>query len=116
MRSGRYAEGRQVVTEGLAAVNPENALSAARLQALLGRLEIADHNHQAALFAFDAAVAILGDEPAELDQASLDLWLEVQVDGRVYLHYWLNQPDKAAAILGRAGPVIEARGSPRRPV
>jgi len=116
LRSGRYAEGRQVVTEGLAAVTPGSAFSAARLQALLGRLEIADHNHQAALLAFDAAVGILGDEPADLDQASLDLWLEVQVDGRVYLYYWLNQPDKAAAILGRAEPVIEARGSPRRQV
>lgn len=114
VRSGRYAEGRQVVTEGLAAVHAENAFGAARLQALLGRLEIADHNHQAALSAFDAAVSILGDDPADLDQETLDLWLEVQVDGRVYLYYWLNQPDKAAAILARAGPVIEARGSPRR--
>jgi len=116
LRSGRYAEGRQVVTEGLAAVDAENAFAAARLQALLGRLEIADHDHQAALSAFDAAVSILGDEPGDLDQASLDLWLEVQVDGRVYLYYWLNQPDKAAAILERAGLVIEARGSPRRQV
>ncbi len=114
LRSSRYSEARQVLLEGLAAVGADDPFSTARLHALHGRLETSDHNYEAALAAFEAASNLLGEDPAGLDQMCLDLWLEIQVDGRVYLYYWLNQPEKAVAILDLVGPVIEARGAPRR--
>ena len=42
------------------------------------------------------------------------MWLEVQVDGRANLYYWYNEPERAAAVLERARPVAEARGSSSR--
>ena len=34
------------------------------------------------------------------------------MDGRAYLYYWGNEPEKAAAVLANARPVVEARGHP----
>ena len=49
--------------------------------------------------AFDAADELIGEHPEDQDQATVDLWLEVQLDGRGYFHYWRNEPDKGAAVV-----------------
>ena len=85
---------------------------AARLQASLGQVETADHQYEAALAAFDQAERLMAEEPGEPDQARTDLWLEVQLDGRVNLHYWRNPPERAAAVLAAARPVVEGRPPP----
>ncbi len=75
---------------------------------------MADHRYyDAAMAAFDAADELLGARPEEQDQdqETVDLWLEVQLAGRAYLHYWRNEPEKAAAVLASARPVVEARGT-----
>jgi tetratricopeptide (TPR) repeat protein len=95
-------------------VNGHDRLQAARLQALLGRVEIADHRHDAAMAAFDAVEELLGEHPEDQDQATVDLWLEVQLDGRAYVHYWRNEPEKGAAVVAAVRPVVEARGTPAR--
>jgi predicted ATPase/class 3 adenylate cyclase len=112
--TGRHAEAVEILGEALSLVGADDAFRAARLQALLGRVQVHDHHYDAALAAFDAADELLGDHPEQRDQEVVDLWLEVQIDGRAYLLYWSNQPDKGAAVLERARPVLEARGSPTR--
>lgn len=114
LRTGRHAEARDAVQEALRLANGHDRLQAARLQALLGRVEIADHRHDAAMAAFDAADELLGEHPEDQDQATVDLWLEVQLDGRAYVHYWRDEPDQGAAALAAARPVVEARGTPAR--
>lgn len=114
LHSGRYPEARQVLEEGLSLLGPDETFWAARLQALRGRVETADHRYEDALAAFDLASNLLGPEPECLDQKSLDLWLEIQLDGKAVLYYWLNQPDKAGTILSVASPVVEARGTAQR--
>ena len=95
-------------------LSTQQPLQAARLQARLGRVEVEDHQFDAAVAAFDAASELLGDTPTGQDEQWADLWLEVQVDGRASLYYWGNEPDKAAVVLANARPVVEALGSPVR--
>ena len=114
LRTGRHGEAREALQGAWPLVSAQDRSRAARLQALLGRVEIADHRYDAAMAAFDAADELIGEHPEDQDQATTDLWLEVQLDGRTYLHYWRNEPDKAAAVLAAARPVVEARGTPAR--
>jgi tetratricopeptide (TPR) repeat protein len=114
LHTGRHAEAREALEEALPLVDADDRSRAARLQALLGRVEIADHRYDAAMAAFNVADELIGEHPEDQDQATVDLWLEVQLDGRTYLHYWRNEPDKAAAVLAAARPVVEARGTPAR--
>jgi class 3 adenylate cyclase len=104
--TGRHADAVEVLGEALGRVGADDTFGAARLQALLGRVQVHDHNYDAALTAFDAADELLGDRPEDREQEVVDLWLEVQIDGRAYLLYWSNQPEKGAAVLERARPVV----------
>ena len=88
-------------------------MAAARLHSLLGRAEIIDHRYDAAAAAFKAADDFLGGYPED-DDGAAELWLEIQLDGWVALFYWRNEPERAAAILDRARPVVESRGTPAR--
>ncbi len=97
--------------EALNLVNPEESLLAARLHVRLGRMEINAHRYDPAVAAFDAAEALLGADPGGQDQARVDLWLELQLDGRVHLHYWRNEPALGMAVLEASRPVVETRGS-----
>ena len=62
----------------------------------------------------ESADLLLGEHPEDHNEETVDLWLEVQLAGRAYLHYWRNEPEAAAAVLARARPVVEARGTPAR--
>ncbi len=110
-RTGRHNESRETFDEALRLVKPEESLLTARLQVRLGRLEMADHRYGAAIAAFDAAESLLGDDPGGQDQARMDLWLELQLDGRAPLYYWRNEPSLGMAVLEAARPVVETRGS-----
>ena len=114
LQTGRHAQARQALQEGLALVGSHHRSQSARLQALLGRVETADHHYEAAMAAFQAAVELIGEHPDRQDQALVDLWLEVQLDGLGYLHYWRNEPAQAAAMLAAARPVVLARGTTAR--
>ena len=41
----------------------------------------------------------------------MDLWLELQLNGRAQLHYWRNEPALGMAVLEASRPVVETRGS-----
>ena len=62
-RTARHDECREMLDEALRLVKPEDTLLAALLQVRLGRVEINAHNHGAAVAAFDAAEALLGEDP-----------------------------------------------------
>jgi DNA-binding SARP family transcriptional activator/tetratricopeptide (TPR) repeat protein len=112
--TGRHGEAREALQEALRLVDPQHRLQAAHLQVRLGRVEMADHHYDAAMAAFDAADELIGEHPEDHDEETVDLWLEVQLDGRAYLHYWRNEPEEAAAVLALARPLVEARGAPAR--
>ncbi|HXW81434.1 MAG TPA: hypothetical protein VEJ84_18165, partial [Acidimicrobiales bacterium] len=76
--------------------------------------EIIDHRYDAAAHAFKAADDLLGGYSEHHDDATAELWLEIQLDGWAALFYWQNEPERAAALLERARPVVESRGTPAR--
>ena len=110
-RTGRHDESREMFDEALSLVDPAESLLAARLQVRLGRMEINAHRYDPAVAAFDAAEALLGEDPGGQDQARVDLWLELQLNGRAELHYWRNEPALGMAVLEASRPVVETRGS-----
>ena len=110
-RTGRYDESREMFHEALNLVDPEESLLAARLHVRLGRMEINAHRYDPAVAAFDAAEALLGADPGGQDQERVDLWLELQLNGRAHLHYWRNEPALGMAVLEASRPVVETRGS-----
>ncbi len=63
LRTGRHAEARDTVEEAMQLVGTSDRAQAARLQALRGRVEIADHRYDAAMAAFDAADELIGPTP-----------------------------------------------------
>jgi len=111
LHTGRHGEAREALQEALGLVGPLGPFQAARLHTRLGLVEVADHQYENALAAFDRAEDFLGD-PANHDQAAAQLWLEIQLDGRAPLHYWRDEPETAAAVLDVARPVVDGRGSP----
>ena len=114
LQTGRHAEARDELRTGLSLLGERDRFRAARLQALLGRVDIADHRYDGAMTAFDAAEELLGDDIQNQEKEVVDLWLELQLDGRAQVHYWRNEPDKGATVLAAARPVVEARGTAAR--
>ena len=114
LRVGRHGDARAALHEALAVPSSPDRFGQARLQALLGQVEVADHSYDAAMAAFDAVGDLLGERPEEQEQSVVDLWLDVQLDGRAYLYYWRNEPEKGAAVLSAVRPVVEARGTSAR--
>jgi hypothetical protein len=115
-RTARRDETRAAFTEGLrlADLLPEpDALRKAHLLTRLGRLEMADHRHGAAAAAFDAAAALLGDQPGETDNEA-DQWLELMVEGRAKHRLQCGDADGGLALLDAVRPVLEARGNATR--
>ena len=56
----KYTPARETLQEALALVRAHDGRQAAKLYASLGRIEVADHNHDKALAAFDRADGLLG--------------------------------------------------------
>ncbi len=122
-RNDRLPEAREVLHEALALVGPDRPLQAARLYTRLGRVEVESYHNgrsgesdEAAIAAFDAAEELTGVDPSGRGPDWVDVWLEVEVDGRAMLYTWQYKRDLAEAVLSRARPVVEALGSPSRKV
>jgi DNA-binding SARP family transcriptional activator/tetratricopeptide (TPR) repeat protein len=114
LQTSRHAEARDELGKALTVLGESDRFQAARLLALLGRVEIADHRYDGAMTAFDKADGLLGDNIRDQEQEVVDLWLELQLDGRAQVHYWRNEPDKGATVLAAARPVVEARGTAQK--
>ncbi len=113
-RCGRFDDARRTLHEALELIIPSRRLQAAQLQARLGRVEAETLNYQAAEAAFDAADELLGDIPDDAGTEWVDVWLEVQVDGRANMYIWANRLEQAVEVLERARPVAESYGSAGR--
>jgi class 3 adenylate cyclase/tetratricopeptide (TPR) repeat protein len=98
---------------------PLDPVLRAHLYTRLGRLEVIEPRYAEATEAFDAAEALLGDigrreGGSQTDDVIADQWLELMVDGRADLHVMRLEADRTLAVLERARPVLEARGTPAR--
>jgi tetratricopeptide (TPR) repeat protein len=115
-RTARLEEARAAFTEALrlASLLPQpDPVRTAHLFTRLGRLEMADTRFEPAVGAFDAAAALLGDQPGDTD-AEADQWLELMLEGRASYYLCRGDNDAGAAVLEQARPVLEARGNPSR--
>ncbi|MGH3170075.1 MAG: hypothetical protein ACRDN0_29855, partial [Trebonia sp.] len=91
------------------------ALRQAHLYTRLGRVSMPEARFADAASSYDAAEALLGGEPGDQDDdAAVDHWLELMIDGRTSLYGVLGQADRAEAVLGQVGPLLRARGTPAR--
>ena len=113
-RTGRRGEARAAFREALGLDDGRDLIRRAHLTTRLGRLEMADLCYEAAAGAFDAAAALLGDNPGEKDAATAKEWLELMVDGRAGLYDMHDEPELALATLEAVRPVLEASGTPAR--
>ena len=113
-RTGQRGQARDAFAAALRLARGGDTLRRAHLQIRLGRLEMADLGFQAAAEAFDAAEALLGEDPGQQEAATVGEWLEMMVDGRAALYTMRNEPELALATLEAVRPVLEARGSPAR--
>ncbi|HXR23424.1 MAG TPA: AAA family ATPase, partial [Acidimicrobiales bacterium] len=109
---GRKREALDVLHEAIGLLDEQRSLQASRLQNLLGLIETDNHDYDAALAAFDAAEAHLGDSPQDQDQEVVALWVEIMLEGRALVYYFIDEPARVAAVLAEVGPVVQARGGP----
>jgi class 3 adenylate cyclase/tetratricopeptide (TPR) repeat protein len=113
-RTARQGEAKDAFQAALRFAGSVDALQRAHLYTRLGRLELTELRYEEASAAFDAAEALLGDDPGSQDDATVDQWLEMMVDGRADMHVMRLEVDESLAILEAARPVLEARGTPAR--
>ena len=113
-RIARRDEAKEAFRQALRLADPLDSLKRAHLYTRLGRLELTGLNYAAATEAFDAAAALLGDDPGSMDAAAADQWLEMMLDGRADMHVMRFEHDLILATLEQARPVLEARGTPAR--
>jgi class 3 adenylate cyclase/DNA-binding SARP family transcriptional activator/tetratricopeptide (TPR) repeat protein len=113
-RIGRHDQAGAAFRAALQLGGSVDALQRAHLYTRLGRLESTEAQYEAAAAAFDAAEALLGDDPSGWDDATVDQWLEMMIDGRASIHWMRFEPDLLLATLERARPLLESRGSPAR--
>ena len=109
-RTGRRGQAREAFQAALRVVATDDTLRRAHLLTRLGRLEVADNHYEAAWAAYDAAEKLLGGDPAEMDAATVEEWLELMVDGRACQYTTEHQVERALATLDAVRPVI-GRGS-----
>jgi tetratricopeptide (TPR) repeat protein len=113
-RTGKREKAGDAFRAGLGLAGSVTALQRAHLYTRLGRLELTNVRFAAAAAAFDAAEALLGDDPGSWDGATADQWLEIMIDGRAAMHSMRSEPDLLLATLERARPMLAARGTPTR--
>jgi DNA-binding SARP family transcriptional activator len=111
MTIDRLGEAEAAARAGLAQVGAENALQAARLQHLLGKIEFQELRFDAALAADDAAQALIGPVGLDDDQERVELWLTVQLSEKAAVQCWRHELGRSAALIESARPLVEARGS-----
>jgi adenylate cyclase len=113
-RIGRHDMAAVAFREALRLGESVGPLQRAHLYTRLGRLEMTNLHYAAAAASFDAAETLLGGDPDDWDDATVDQWLEMMVDGRAGVHSMRFEPDLLLATLERARPLLEARGSAAR--
>lgn len=111
-RVGNFSESRAAYEEAVKLASSGTVVMAARALQLLGTLETADHRHDAAFAALDAAEARLQSCADKGTDEWAEVWIDVQL-ARASLHYWRNEPEAGMTVLELVRPVVEARAKPR---
>ncbi|MBN1205355.1 MAG: protein kinase [Myxococcaceae bacterium] len=114
---GRHDEARAAYEQVLQAIPASSAISRARLHRKLGKSWEPQHRHEEALAAFARAEACLGawpgEGPSEQGEAAawwLE-WVQLQIE-RISTHYWAANTAELEALIERARPLVQARGTP----
>jgi class 3 adenylate cyclase len=113
-RIGRHDQAAAAFRAALELGRSVDALQRAHLYTRLGRLVMGDLQYDAAMAAFDAAEALLGGDPSRWDDATVDQWLELMIDGRAASYSMRFEPDLMLETLERARPLLQSRGTPAR--
>jgi len=104
----RFGEARTTALDGLARVNPGDALRAARLQYALANIELQDNNFDAALAACDTIDQLIGPCWVNDDRERVDLWVHMQTNVQFSVHFWRNELERAAEVIESVRPLVEA--------
>jgi len=113
-RTAQRGEARAAYHEALRQVEAGDVLFRAHLLTRLGRLEMAESRRAAAAKALEEAQALFAEKPAEMDDETLDQWLELMVDGWADLEAVTGATERALATLQVVQPLVESRGTPAR--
>jgi eukaryotic-like serine/threonine-protein kinase len=114
---GRHDEARATHERVLQALPAGEASSRARLHRKLGKSWEPQHRHQEALAAFARAEACLGAAPEEGQSSRGEVaawwleWVQLQIE-RISTHYWAANTAELEALIERAQPRVQARGTP----
>ena len=112
-RLGHFEDSRAAFERAADLASADAVLVAARSLCLLAAVETADHRHEAALGALEAAEEKLRTWPDQGSDEWAEIWVDVQLQ-RSHLHYWHNEPEAQALVLERARPVVESRSKPKQ--
>jgi class 3 adenylate cyclase/tetratricopeptide (TPR) repeat protein len=112
-RLGRFEDSRAAFERAAALASDSAILVAARSLCLLAAVETADHRHDAARGAIEAAEEELRISPDQGSDEWAEIWVDVQLE-RSNLHYWRNEPAAQALVLERARPVVESQSKPKQ--
>jgi tetratricopeptide (TPR) repeat protein len=107
----RYDEARSAARAGLGMVPHDETLQAARLQCLLGRVELQAGNYDAVIAAHDASEELIGAPGLDDGQEVVDLWLYLQLQDRLDIYAQRGELERCAAFIERARPLAEARAT-----
>ncbi len=110
---GHFEDSRAAFERAADLASADAVLVAARSLCLLAAVETADHRHEAALGALEAAEEKLRTWPDQGSDEWAEIWVDVQLQ-RSHLHYWHNEPEAQALVLERARPVVESRSKPKQ--
>jgi DNA-binding SARP family transcriptional activator/tetratricopeptide (TPR) repeat protein len=113
-RAGRLTEALSVSAEAMRRADGLEPSLSARLYLHCGRIEQWRRRFGPMLIAFQTADALLKGNPEHFDQATFDLWFDVQMEGLATTHYWRDEPEQAQAVLEKVRPALDARGGPRQ--
>ena len=111
-RLGRFSDASDAARKALTFAADAAPVLAARCHFSLARLDVGLHRVEQAFASFDTAESLLRDR-SSWDDDDWALWFDMQRD-RAQLHYWRNEPDLGIAVLERAEPLVEERGTPRQ--
>lgn len=116
---GKRNDARASFENALARMKTGARVEKSRLLWKIARTLETEHRHGEALLAYDAAEGVLGpnaeplgtDDDGSFESAWWHQWVHLQVE-RVWVHYWLGNVEAMDALVGRARPIIEQRGTP----
>ena len=110
---GHFEDSRAAFERAADLASADAVLVVARSLCLLAAVETADHRHEAALGALEAAEEKLRTWPDQGSDEWAEIWVDVQLQ-RSHLHYWHNEPEAQALVLEAARPVVESRSKPKQ--